>query len=135
MDLLEERTLGEELRLRAAREDAAVLEYRDLVCQRDRREPMGDDDRRPAAHHLAQAGTNPRLRGRVHRRRGVIENEDARVDEERAGDGDALPLSPGQRDSALTDHGLVAVGQVFDDEVMGLRGARRGLDRLVRSVG
>ena len=116
VELLEHGARLEQLGLRAARGDAAVVEHHHLVGERDRREAVGDDDRRPAAHRLAQALADRGLGGRVDRGGGVVEDQDARVDQQRAGDRDALPLAAGQRDAALADDGLVAfwkVGDVF----------------------
>jgi hypothetical protein len=55
----------EELFVCPARRDAAAVENEDLVRERDRRQPMGDDDRRSAAHRLAQAESDPGLGRRV----------------------------------------------------------------------
>ena len=41
--------------------------------------PVGDDQRRSALHHLAQRQLDPGLGGRVDRRGGVVEDQDARV--------------------------------------------------------
>ena len=82
---------------------AAVVEHDDLVGERDRREPVGDDERRAAPHRLAQARADPRLGGRVDRGGRVVEDQDARVDEERAGDREALALAARERDAALAD--------------------------------
>ena len=60
---------------------------------------------------LAQRGVDLLLGARVDRRRGVVEHEDARVGEHRASDGDALPLTPRQREPALADGGVVPVGE------------------------
>ena len=38
----------------------------------------------------------------------VVQDQDARIGEQRAGDGDALALTAGERDAALADHRLVA---------------------------
>ena len=115
-------------------DDAAVVEHDDLVGERDRREAVGDDDRRPAAHRLAQAVADLRLGRRVDRRGRVVEDQDARVDDERARDRDALALAAGERDPALADHRVVAVRQRLD-ELVRLREARRALDLLVGRVG
>ena len=59
--------------------------------------------------------------------RGVVEDEDARVDGERARDRDPLALAAGERDPALADDGLVPVGQPLD-ELVRLRELARPLD-------
>src|SRR5437763_16868027 len=55
----------DQLLVRAAGGDAAVLEHDELVGERERREPVRDDDRLAAAHRLAQAEAYPRLGRRV----------------------------------------------------------------------
>ena len=81
----------------------------------------------------SRAPPDLRLRRGVDGRRRVVEDEDARVDQERTGDRDALSLAARERDPALADDGLVAVRELLD-ELVCLRGARRRLDRLVRRV-
>ena len=96
---------------------------------------MGDDDGRPAPHHLAQPQTNTCLRRRVDRGGCIVENEDSRIDQERARDRDPLPLASGERDAALPDDRVVPLREVVHDEVVSLGCTRCGLDRLVGSVG
>ena len=48
----------------------------------------------------------------------LIENQDARVGNQRAGNGDALPLAPGQAAAPLTDDRVIALGEL-ENEVMG----------------
>src|SRR5437879_4386760 len=69
-------------------------------------------------------------RRRVDRGSGVVEDEDARVDRERARDRDPLPLSPRERDPALADHRVVALRQALD-ELVRLREPRHVLDLVV----
>ncbi len=76
-----------------------------------------DDQRRPAAHRLAQADADPRLRRRVDGRGRVVEDEDPRIDGERARDRDALALAARERDAALADHRVVALRQPLDELV------------------
>ncbi len=94
---------------------------------------MRDDDRRPVAHHLAQPLLDLGLGRRVDRRRGVVEDEHARVDDERPRDRNPLALTARERDPALADHRVVPVGQAVD-ELLRLRELGRSFDRLVRSV-
>ena len=79
------------------------------------------------------AGTDPRLRRRVDRGGRVVEDEDARVDEQRPRDGDPLALPARQRDAALADDRVVPVGEL-EDELVRLCGACRRLDRLERRI-
>src|SRR5919197_1218137 len=133
VDVAVDRARLEQLLVRPAGDDAPLVEDDDLVRERDRREPVGDDQRRPAVHRLAQAETDTRLGGRIHRRSGVVEDEDARVDGESARDRQPLPLAAGQRDAALADHGVVPLRQPLY-ELVRLRQARHALELLVVQV-
>ncbi len=55
-----------------------ALEQHDPVGERDGRRAVGDDQRRPAGHHLAQRGADLVLLGRVDRRRRVVEDQHPR---------------------------------------------------------
>ena len=55
---------------------------------------------------------------------GVVEHQDRRVDEQGAGDGDALALAARQGVAALADDGVVALGQLPDELVGARRHAR-----------
>ena len=114
---------------RAAIDDPPGLHHDDLVGERDRRQPVGDDERRPAVHRLAQPALDRLLGGRVDRRGGVVEDQDPRLGDQRPGDRDPLALAAGERQPALADDRVVAVGQA-GDEVVGLGAARRELDLL-----
>ena len=130
VDLAVDLARPDQLLVDPARCDPAVLEHDQLVRERDRRKPVGDDDRRPPLHHLAQPEPDVRLGRRVHRGRGVVEDEDARVDDQGAGDRDPLALPARERDPAFADDGVVAVREL-GDELVRLREPRRLLDLLV----
>ena len=71
-----------------------------------------------------------RIRASVRRVDGggrVVEDEDPRVDGERARDRQPLALAARERDPALADHGVVAVGQLLH-ELVRLREPRDPLD-------
>ena len=95
---------------------------------------MGDDDGRAVLGQAVKRRLNLTLGLRVHRGRRFVEDEDARVLEHGARDGDALPLAAGQVLVAEADHRLVAVG-VFDDEIVRRRDFGRVDDLLVGRVG
>ena len=120
--------------MRAARGDLPALEHDDLVGQGDGREPVGDDERRAPAHDLGQRALDLLLGGRVHRRGGVVEDEDARVGQDRPRDGEALALAARDREPALADHRVVAVGQLGDERVR-LRPLRRRHDLITGGIG
>ena len=70
----------------------------------------------------------------VHGGGGVVQDQNSRLDEKSAGQRDALALSSGQGESALTDEAVVSLGQGVD-EGRGLRQPRRMLDLLRGGVG
>src|SRR5579863_5943279 len=74
---------------------------------------MRDDERRPAAHQVREALLDHRLRFGVEARRGFVQNEDARVGQYRASDGESLPLPAGELDAAFAYDGVVAVLESF----------------------
>ena len=79
-----------------------------------RRDAVRDQDHGAAPHHLGKAVQNALLGQRVHARKRVVQNQNARVAQKRAGNGGALLLSAGKRDPALANHGLITVGEGFD---------------------
>ena len=86
------------------------------------------------SHHLGERGADLVLLGRVDGRGRVVEDEHGRVGEDRARDRDPLPLAAREREAALAEHRLVAVGQASDERgrACQLGGA---LDVLVARVG
>mmetsp|Transcript_6267 Transcript_6267/g.9457 ORF Transcript_6267/g.9457 Transcript_6267/m.9457 type:complete len:503 (+) Transcript_6267:362-1870(+) len=116
----------------AALDDAAVLEDDNLVRIDDGGEAMGDDDRRPSHHQTVQGLLHQLLVLRVERRRRLVEQQDLGVLEQRARDGDALLLSAGKHDAALSALRVVALGERLD-EVVGVGEARGLLNARVRA--
>ena len=76
VDLAVDGARRDQLVVRPAGGDAAVVEDDDLVGERDRRETVRDDERRPAPHRLAQAEPDLRLGRRVDRGGRVVEDQD-----------------------------------------------------------
>ena len=75
----------------------------------DRRQAVGDDERRPADEQPPQRGLDLPLGADVDRRGRLVEDEDPRVGEQRAREGDELALPEREPDAALAELGLVAV--------------------------
>ena len=131
-DLRVQRARVEQLLVRALRGDAPVLHHDHAVGERDRRQAVGDHERRAALHHLAQRALDLALGGGVDARGRVVEDQHARVGDDRARDRDALALAARQRQAALADERVVAVGQALDERV-DLRALRGGHDLLEAS--
>ena len=105
-----------------------LVEQHHPVGQADGGQAVGDDQRGAALHEHPQAGVDCLLHLDVDGAGGVVEHQDRRVDEQGAGDGDALALAARQRVAALAHHGVVAVGQLPDELVgPGGRGGRLDL--------
>ena len=83
----------------------------------NRRQPVGDDDDGSAAHDRAHVVLNDPLAVVVERRGRLVEDEDARIGGERAGDGDPLALAAGEVGAALLDHRVVALRKLGDELV------------------
>ena len=120
----------------AAGRYAALVEDQDQVGVAHRGDPLGDDEDRAVllAHEPVERLLDRRLRLGVHGRGAVVEDQEPRVDEERPGYGDALPLAAGEPDAPLADDGVVAVGRA-PDELVRLGGLGRRHDLLVGRVG
>ena len=94
---------------------------------------MRNHHRRPLLHQLVERRLHERLRCRIERRCGLIEDEDRRILADRACDGDALLLSAADARAALARSALVPLRQP-SNELVGEGGARRPLDGNVRGV-
>ena len=81
-----------------------------LVGADDRREPVGDHDGRALEHEVVEGRLHRRLVRRVEGRRRLVEEQQGRLLEHRARDGDALLLAAGDAYPLLTGLGRVPVG-------------------------
>ena len=68
--------------MRALLDDAAVLEHDDQVGVADRREAVRDHEGGAAGEQAAESPLDLALGADVHGRRGLVEDQDARVGEE-----------------------------------------------------
>ena len=103
--------------MRAALDDLAALEHQDLIRAPNRRQPVRDDERRAALAQRPQAVLNQRLALAVEARRRLVEQQDARIGEDRARDRHALALAAGQPHAALADDRVVALLELLDELV------------------
>src|SRR5262249_12064516 len=134
VELRVEAARRDELVVPAALDDAATVDDEDDIGVADRREPVRDDHAGPGGQERAQRLLDGQLGARVDVRGRLVEDEDARIREQRARDGDELPLPLAERPAARRERRLVAFRQ-GGDEVVRLRGARRGLDLGAARVG
>src|SRR6266849_6661720 len=105
---------SEEFVVRAALDDAAVAKDNDLVGVLHGGGAVRNQNGGAAVHDAAQAGKNALLGLRVDAGEGVVEDEDAGVADDSAGDSSALLLSTGQGDAAFSDNRFVFMGEALD---------------------
>ena len=75
---------------------------------------MRDQDRRPALHAAAQLFEDALFGVGVHAGQGIVEDQDARIANQRAGEGGALFLTAGESESAFADQRFEAVGELLE---------------------
>ena len=102
-------SFGQQFVMRALLYDAAFVHDHDIVGFFDGREPVGDDDGGAVLHQVFQCRLNQPLGFVVQRAGGLIQNQNRRVSQQRAGNGDTLPLPAGKFQSVLADFGLQAL--------------------------
>ena len=81
--------------MRALLDDAPPIYGDDLVSMANCTEPVRNDDHGSARAYGLHVPLNDAFGLEIERARGLVENENAWVGEQRASDGDPLPLSPG----------------------------------------
>ena len=80
-----------------------MVQHQDLVGVLDGREPVRDDEARPAPHRLRGRRLDLLLRLGVHRRRGLVQHQDGRVHRQRPREGEELPLPDREVLAALAE--------------------------------
>mmetsp|Transcript_5627 Transcript_5627/g.13653 ORF Transcript_5627/g.13653 Transcript_5627/m.13653 type:complete len:390 (-) Transcript_5627:1197-2366(-) len=124
-----EACLAHQIRVRPLLDDFAVFDDADEVRVLDRREPVRDHHDGAALHEAVECRLHHPFALRVQLGRGLVENEDRRVLENRARNRDPLPLPRGQ--PHLGDDGLEALWELVDE----LRGVCLARCRLHLGVG
>jgi hypothetical protein len=102
----------------------AAFDGDDAIRHAQRGEPVRDDKHGPRARYLRHILLNDVFALVVERARRFIENEDAGIGDQSAGNGDPLPLSSRQAATALADDGIIALGKLENELVRA--GQRRG---------
>src|ERR1700693_3238182 len=97
----------------AALDDPACFDNQNLVGTADGRKAMGDHKSRATTHQVAQTFLDEGFGLRVEAGGGFVQDENAGIGENGAGDGDALLLSTGKFDPAVADDGVVPVFKCF----------------------
>src|SRR5512135_1205733 len=89
-----------------------------------RGDSVGDEDRRPPLHYLAQVIEDLVFCLSVHAGKGIVENQDSRVADQSSGDCGSLLLPARERDPTLSDYCGVFLREAFNvtRDVSGFRG-------------
>src|SRR5213596_2282380 len=122
---------GHHLGVRAAVDDATFLQQQHEICVRDRGQVVCDHETGLAGHQAIECLAHGRLAFHVETGHRLVQNQDRGVANERARDGDALPLPAGEGRAPLADDAVVPVFQLTD-ELVGVGGLGRR-DDLVRA--
>ena len=130
-------TLGDEAREQAALlhqlaelaplDDAALVEDEDTVRIRHRREPVRDDEGRAPLAQRIERPLDLALGLGIERARRLVEDQDRRILQDGARNGDALAFAARKRLAPFADHELIAA-RLLHDEVVGFGQPRRALD-------
>ena len=129
-----QRAALQQLIMPPAPHDAPRVHDENLVGARDGREPMRDSDKRLALHQPADGALHQRLVFGVGVGGRLVEDDDGRVLQDGARDGDALALTTRKPISRLTRRRSITLWKITD-ELVGSRGARRCLHLGVGRIG
>ena len=105
--------------------DPPLMHHDNLVGGQDRREPVCDRDHGSALGESFKRLLNLFFRFGIERRGGFIKEENRRILEQRASDGETLLLSTREQGTFVTDKGVVAL-RLGNDKLVGVGGLRGG---------
>src|SRR6266498_479676 len=133
IDLGIDRAGLQKLFMRALRGDPAFIEHQNLVGVEYRADALGNHKAGAAMHQVVERLLNIVLSHQVHAAGRVVEDQQARVEQECTGDCNALFLAARKCGAALADRGVVPLAEAHDEIVRrsGLSGCLNLLDRRV----
>ena len=117
----------------ALRHDAALVQHHDAVRLLDRSQPVSDHQGGAILRGPFQRLLHQLFRFSVQGAGGFVQQQQRRILQNGAGDGDALALAAGQTHAAFAQIGVVALRQLFDEAVRG-GGAGRGPHFLIAGL-
>src|SRR5208337_3004551 len=118
----------------AALDDKPLLHHKNLIGAADGGEAVRDDKGGAPAHQLCKAALDHGLRLGIERAGGLVENEDARLCQESARDGQALPLAARELDATLANNGVVSLGKALG-KLVDARGTAGKEELLITGIG
>ena len=114
----------DEFAMRSKIDDLAPVENEGLIAIDQRGKTVRDDHHGATARNALQIAVDQRLALRIESRGRFVEDHQLGIDDQRAGDGEALPLAAGEVGRAFLDPGLVTLRQTLD-ELLGASEPRR----------
>ena len=120
--------------MRAGAGDAAILQHDDLIGKAHGGRALGDDERRRTMIHGADGAAESGVGCIVERGGAVVKNQDVRLFDEGARDGQALALAAGEVAAALLDR-LVKPEGLAGDDVERLSDGERFIQLFFRGIG
>ena len=100
------------------------------VCRTHRCQTVGDNDGGAVLHQMFERILHQFLAFGIERTCRLVKQEDWRIAQHRAGDGDPLPLPAGKPCATLTQIGVEALGE-FAQEIAGIGLLRRAPDGII----
>src|SRR6266700_2861882 len=107
----------QQLPVRSALDDTALIQNENLVRVHHRGQAVSDHQRRSPPGDAVELGLDALLGFRVERRGRLVEDEDARIFQDGAGDRDALFLAAGELQAPLAYARFVLLGKALDEFV------------------
>ena len=103
----------------AVLDDFTLIEDQDQIRVHYRLDPMGNNECRAIFHQTFQGGANVRFGFRIYAGGRVIQDQNAGVFQQRTGDGHPLLLAAGEGHAALTNKGVIAIWELFNNLMNG----------------
>ena len=119
--------------MRALAGKTPVVQHQNFVCKANRRRALGNDHNRRMPRQLPQRPPQCGVRGKVERRRAVVQNQKLRASYQRTRNGKPLPL-PAGKVSAAGLYRIVESLRLSLDDFQRLRRAKRLIKLLVRCI-
>lgn len=91
-------------------DDPALVDSKNAVAVADGREPVRDDEHRASLHDPLHALLDDPLALVIQSAGRFVKNENARIHDQRTGNGDPLPLPSRQAGASLAHIGVIAIG-------------------------
>ena len=110
-----------QLLVRSLIDDLAAIEHEDPVCPADLGQAVGDEQGRAALKHSFDGTLDLVLGGAVDGARRVVQDQDARIRQQRARNSDALTLAARESHAALSHNCLITLGEALN-KIVRLRG-------------